>query len=315
MNRDFSPREIEIFAAVMLHGTTTKAADSLEVTQPAVSKALIQISEKAGFDLFRKVRQRLVPTPEAHILYAEIERIFESSRTISRVAREIRELRTGRLEICSLPAFGLTLLPQIIAGFSQSHPTISIGVDIRSTVTVIQRASRNQLDIGIGASLAEENPTITRRTFASTPPVCVMPVGHPLCKLSKVNLSDLQGQDFVSLAPMDPMRRQLDRLCDEQKISRNVRIEATLSKACLDLVAAGAGVSVIDRLSAWSARHLPIQIREFEPRLDINLSIYRPWGIAASAVADAFSTYLIHETRAHMESIEKGIRSINRDAG
>src|SRR5262245_42914384 len=79
-DRDFTPREIEVFASVMLHGTTTKAADALNITQPAVSKTLVQLTNKAGFQLFKKSRQRLIPTPEAHMLYAEVQRVFESAR-------------------------------------------------------------------------------------------------------------------------------------------------------------------------------------------------------------------------------------------
>lgn len=310
MSRDFSPREIEIFAAVMLHGTTTKAADSLEITQPAVSKALIQIADKAGFKLFRKVRQRLVPTPEAHILYAEIETVFASARLISRTAREIRELRTGRLSITSLPAFGVTLLPEIVAKFSDLYPTIAISVDIRATTTVVQRASRNQIDIGIGATLDEDNPSISRRVFASTPAVCVMPAGHPLAALPVITLEDLRGQSFVSLASQDPMRLKLDRLCEQAGITRNVRIEASLSQACLGLVAAGAGIAVVDRLSAWMARHQPIEIRAFDPMLDISLSIYRPWGVVASSVSEAFSNHMIQETRAFMQKVDEGLRNM-----
>ena len=123
---DITPREIEIFAAVMLHGTTTKAADALDITQPAVSKTLVQLTEKAGFQLFRKNRQRLVPTPEAHMLYAEVKQIFELVRGISRAVREIREMQSGRLNICALPAFGLTLLPSIISSFSRMHPSMDL---------------------------------------------------------------------------------------------------------------------------------------------------------------------------------------------
>src|SRR3954465_9701281 len=151
-DRDFTPREIEVFAAVMLHSTTTKAADALNITQPAVSKTLVQLTTKAGFQLFKKSRQRLIPTPEAHMLYAEVQRVFESARGISLAARDIRELRNGRLKICALLAFGLTLLPSIVADFSRLHPTVSVSLDIRSSITVLQRASRNQIGIGIGVS-------------------------------------------------------------------------------------------------------------------------------------------------------------------
>jgi DNA-binding transcriptional LysR family regulator len=306
-DRDFTPREIEVFAAVMLHGTTTKAADALNITQPAVSKTLVQLTNKAGFQLFKKSRQRLIPTPEAHMLYAEVQRVFESARGISLAARDIRELRHGRLKICSLPAFGLTLLPAVVAEFSKLHPTVSVSLDIRSTITVLQRASRNQIDIGIGVTSAEDTPSISRRSLTATPPVCVMPRGHPLSRLKVVQVHDLAGVDFISLGPGDPMRLQLDALCDQNNVTRTMKTEVTLSNTCIGIVAAGGGVTLVDRLSAWMARDLPIEVRDFRPHLDLNLSVYRPWGVIESSIADAFTDHLIQYTRSYMNTVDAAI--------
>lgn len=311
-DNEFSPREIEMFAAVMLHGSTTKAADALDVTQPAVSKMLLQLTEKAGFQLFRKSRQRLIPTPEAHMLYAEVKRVFESARGISRAAKEIRELRSGRLSICALPAFGSTLLPSIIASFSAKYPSLAISVDIRSSETVIQRAARNQVDIGIGATFAEETPSVVRRALSATPPVCVMPVGHPLSKLKVVQADDLDGLDFVSMGPSDPMRKQLDQLCEERGVKRVMKVEVGQSSVCIGMVACGVGVAVVDRLSAWMARDTSIEIRDFQPHLDLNLSVYRPWGVMASTIADAFADHLIQTTRTYMNDVDTGINALGR---
>lgn len=304
---EFTPREIEVFASVMLHGTTTKAADALDITQPAVSKMLQHLAEKAGFQLFRKSRQRLIPTPEAHMLHAEVQRVFESARGISRAARDIRELRSGRLNVCALPAFGLTLLPSLVTSFSKLHPSVSVSLEIRSSITVAQRASRNQLDIGIGVTSSDDNPSIVRRTLTATPPVCVMPRGHKLSQLRVVQADDLDGIDFVSMGSADPMRRQLDALCAERGVNRALRMEASLSSTCISLVACGMGVTVVDRLSAWMARDLPIEIRDFRPHLDLNLSVYRPWGVIASTAADTFTEHLIQGTRSYMNGVEEGI--------
>lgn len=165
---DFTPREVEVFAAVMLHGTTTKAADALDITQPAVSKILLQLTNKAGFPLFRNHRQRLIPTPEAHMLYAEVRRLFETVRGISQIAKEIRELRSGRLNISALPAFGSTLMPSIIASFTKQYPDVAITLDIRSSSTIIQRAGRNQLDIGVASEVNDETPSVVRRALIAT---------------------------------------------------------------------------------------------------------------------------------------------------
>ena len=307
---EFTPREIEAFAAVMTHGTTTKAADALNITQPAVSKMLLHLTNKAGFPLFRNHRQRLIPTPEAHMLYAEVQRVFESVRGISRAAREIKELRSGRLNISALPAFGLTLLPSIIASFTRDYPEVAITLDIRSSSTIIQRASRNQLDIGVAAEVSDESPSVVRRALTATPPVCIMPKGHPLSRLSVIQADDLDGLDFVSLGAGDPMRLQLDALCEERNAKRSLKVEAALSDTCINLVANGVGVAVVDRLSAWMARDRAIEIRDFQPQLNINLSVYRPWGTIASSVADTFIEHLIQSTRDYMNGVDRGIKAL-----
>jgi DNA-binding transcriptional LysR family regulator len=127
---DFKPREIEVFAAIMTHGTTTRAAEALELTQPAVSKTLARFQQKAGFEVFKKHRQRLVPTQEAHMLYAEVQRTYESARQISRTARDIRGLRNGRLNICSLCRWPSTFAPR--------RPSSNGQAEARSTLALPQ---------------------------------------------------------------------------------------------------------------------------------------------------------------------------------
>lgn len=245
------------------------------------------------------------------MLFAEVQRLYETVRGVSQAAREIRELRSGRLNVSALPAFGLTLLPSIVASFARSYPNVAITLDIRSSSTIIQRASRNQLDVGVAAETREDSPSVVRRALVATPPVCVMPKGHPLSKLRIVQADDLEGFDFVSLGVGDPMRRQLDALCDERGVKRSLKVEAALSNTCINLVANGVGVAVIDRLSAWVEREKDIDIRDFHPHLDINLSVYRPWGTIASSAADTFIEHLIHAARNHMNVVDSGIKALS----
>jgi DNA-binding transcriptional LysR family regulator len=295
-DEDFKPREIEVFAAIMTHGTTTRAAEALELTQPAVSKTLARFQQKAGFEVFKKHRQRLVPTQEAHILYAEVQRTYESARQISRTARDIRSLQNGRLNICSLPAIGLTVLPGIAAEFSEAHPDVPITIDIRASATVIERASRGQIDMGIAVTSTIENPAVTGRLLASTKAVCAIPKGHSLAALGEIRPTDMEGMDFISFGSTDPLRLQVDRVCDEAGVKRSMRIECTLASACLQFVADGAGITVVDNISAWKMRHA-IEFRPFIPQLQIELSLYRPWGTPQSAICNAFTEHLLRRVK------------------
>jgi DNA-binding transcriptional LysR family regulator len=293
---DFKPREIEVFAAIMTHGTTTRAAEALELTQPAVSKTLARFQQKAGFEVFKKHRQRLVPTQEAHMLYAEVQRTYESARQISRTARDIRSLQNGRLNICSLPAIGLTVLPGIAAEFSEAHPDVPITIDIRASATAIERASRGQIDMGIAVTSTIENPAVTRRLLASTTAVCAIPKGHSLTALDEIRPSDMEGMNFISFGSTDPLRLQVDRVCEEAGVKRNMRIECTLASACLQFVAEGAGISIVDNISAWKMRHA-VEFRPFTPQLQIELSLYRPWGTPQSAICNAFTEHLVRRVK------------------
>ncbi|WP_374306520.1 LysR substrate-binding domain-containing protein [Dongia sp.] len=295
-DEDFKPREIEVFAAIMTFGTTTRAAEALELTQPAISKTLARFQQKAGFEVFKKHRQRLVPTQEAHMLYAEVQRTYESTRQISRTARDIRSLRNGRLNICALPAIGTTILPGIVAEFSADHPDVPITIDIRASGTVIERASRGQIDLGVAVTSTIENPAVTRRALTATGAVCALPKAHSLAARTEIVPADLEGQNFISLGHGDALRLQIDNACDAAGIRRMMHIECTLASACLGFVAKGMGIAIVDDISAWAMRHA-VDARPFLPRLDIELSLYRPWGTLPSAIVNAFTDHLVRRVK------------------
>jgi DNA-binding transcriptional LysR family regulator len=76
-------RQIEAFKAVMETGTVTLAAARLHIAQPSATKLLQMCERSAGMSLFTRDRRRLTPTPEARLLYGEVERVFQSAETIS----------------------------------------------------------------------------------------------------------------------------------------------------------------------------------------------------------------------------------------
>ena len=87
-------RQIETFAAVMKTGTASRAAETLGITQPAVSRSLAELERAVGFALFARIRNRLVPTPEAKQLYQDVETTFRGIDT-----REAPPLSSGGSQI------------------------------------------------------------------------------------------------------------------------------------------------------------------------------------------------------------------------
>ena len=95
-------RQMEVFRAVMLSGGVNTAAELLHVSPPAISKVLAQAGKASGLVLFERVKGRLVPTPEAQQLYAEVDQLWRGVEKVRDVSRELAQpTRTTLRLACS----------------------------------------------------------------------------------------------------------------------------------------------------------------------------------------------------------------------
>ena len=104
MGRRLNLRQIEAFKAVIEHGTVSRAADILNVSQPAISKLIAHLEADAEVRLFDRVNGRLAPTERGMRLYQEIDRIFSGVQQIENAAEAIRREEQGRLVVGVMPA-------------------------------------------------------------------------------------------------------------------------------------------------------------------------------------------------------------------
>lgn len=114
-------RQLEVFRAVMRDGTITAAANSLGISQPAVSKLLAYLEDQLGYPLFDRIGGRLVPTTDAHILYGDAHRVFRQLEALSSLARDVGANRVGLLRIgvslpLACPAGRACRIPQASSG-------------------------------------------------------------------------------------------------------------------------------------------------------------------------------------------------------
>ena len=112
-------RFIEVFYSVFNHGSVTKAAKELNVTQPSVSKILSQSESDLEIKLFERINKRMVPTPEAKILFPYAEKIHNNIENLRRVSRNLISKPEGDLNIAATHALGIDYLPEAISQFGQ----------------------------------------------------------------------------------------------------------------------------------------------------------------------------------------------------
>ena len=282
-------RQLEAFRAVMIGKTITRAADALFISQPAVSRLIADLEHSVGFTLFERRRGRLLPTPEGLALYEEVERSFTGIEQIARTAREIREFRTGSLLIAALPALSLGYLPGLIQRFSRDHPDISISLQIRSSQKVAEWMIAQQGDLGLTA-IEGDNPAFAVEPLLNTRMVCVLPADHPLRTHPSIRPGDLAGEDFISLG--SEHRLPIDRVFAEAGVKRRLRIETQLSAAACLFALEGAGVSIVDPVSAAAFSARGVVVRPFEPVIPFDFQVLYPAYRPRSRLTEQFVALL-----------------------
>ncbi|WP_439495656.1 LysR substrate-binding domain-containing protein [Bosea sp. (in: a-proteobacteria)] len=294
-------RQIEAFRMVMLTGTVTGAAERLSISQPAVSRLLSLLEAKTGLTLFTRSKQRLQPTPEALLFLREVDRSFVGLEKLERAAHNIRTAATGSLRIASIPIVGLVFLPRVIARYRRLHPDVAIGLQTRSSATVMDwMASSNWMatsnyDLGF-ASSGPEQSNIQKIAYAAIPGVCILPAGHRLAAKSSVEVGDLEGEEFISLDPADGNRVAVDKVFQAADVRRRMSIEAPYALAVANMVAAGAGVSVVSPLATLGFSEEALVVRPFAPVVRFGFSLLLRKDIPLSLAARAF----LDITRAHL---------------
>jgi DNA-binding transcriptional LysR family regulator len=290
-------RQIEAFRAVMLRITVTRAAESLHISQPAVSRLIADLESRVGFALFERQQGRLVPTAEARVLFEEVERAFVGLDRITQAAQQIRAMRRGSLRVAGSPAVALDLLPAVIARFVERHAGIDVSLLAHSATTVVEKVASGQCDVGLIAEPIP-HPGVKSERLAHSAMRCIVPRGHRLARKSSLRPDDLRGERFISFPQSFDARSVIDRVFVEAGVPRDLVIEAQLSQAIVGLVANGAGVALIDPVTAFHARER-VAVKTFSPVVPDHFYIVTNTAQPISSVAKAF----IADTREAFEHV------------
>lgn len=292
--RQLNPRQLEAFRMLMNGCTVTEAGERLGISQPAVSKLIAAMERECGFALFLRKSGRLTPSPEARMLYAEVDRVFVGMDRITRVAADIRDLKRGQLTIAALPAMALRFLPAVITRFSRDRHALRITLQSRTSRNVAELVMDQQVDLGISAFPAD-HPGVRLENLYRTRAVCAMPVGHRLARRRIVRLADLRDEPFITLASDDVFRQSIDHMFGRLGIPRQIGIETHMGAVACAFVANGAGVAVVDPFSASQFRSDEIAVRPLEPLIPFDVWLLFPTSRELSQVTEAFVSALRNE--------------------
>ena len=189
-------RQLEIFRAVMITGSTVDAAKMLLVSQPAVSNAILHFEDQLKFKLFERIKGRLNPTAEAEILFSGSEKVFTNFNMVQELVQKLQDCRTGSLRIVTSPSIGQTIMPSRIAAMMHDYPRIKIYFELWEYASIIEQIATQQQDLAFTLR-PSDHPLIQSRTLATGHMVCVLHKDNPLCERKVIRPTMLCDQPLV----------------------------------------------------------------------------------------------------------------------
>jgi DNA-binding transcriptional LysR family regulator len=179
----------------------------------------------------------------------------------------------------------------------QQHGSVSLTIETHIASTIAELVSAQRFDLGLAAySMAP--PATDAESFCEADEVCVLPRTHPLAMQPLVTPHMLAGAKFVFLGGNDPYRYRLDNIFEKAGIERDLIIETRNTSTACSLVLAGAGISIVNRLTAVEYLGAGLIMRRFSVGLPFNTTLLRPKFRPSSPIVDLFVQEL-RATRDH----------------
>jgi len=268
-------RQLEALRAVIAAGTTTHAAETMRLTQSAVSRLISELERETDIRLFERRHGRLALTSEGELFYSEAERVLAGMDHMATTVDDIRSLRAGSLRIIAMPALAFGLVPEAIGFFDDSHPNVRISVNVISQRREIEESlARLPYDLALVTLPMSGEDLCVEPLFAMNA-VCVMPPGHRLAERDVVDITDLKGETFISVDPKTRLRNRIDNLFATHGVHRNMRIETETTIMVCHIVADGVGVSIVHPFVA-SALANRVVAKPFTPAIRFNYGLIFP---------------------------------------
>ena len=196
---NYTLRQLRYFAATADCGSITEAARILNVSQPSISNAILQLERQYSIVLFLRHNSAGVTlTPSGEILLREARTILGHAEDFDAIATSVVNEVAGELKVASFVNIAPVFLAELVRSFQNRYPRVVIDLTIGNQQEVFAAIDSGKYEVGLTFDL--ELPDSYRTDFiAEFPPQAIVPLHHPLANLDAVDLKELVNENFIYL--------------------------------------------------------------------------------------------------------------------
>lgn len=229
-----------------------QAAAACHVSQPTLSAQLKKLEEYLGVQLIERQPRNVTLTEAGEAIAARAREIMTTSDEIVRLAQGWRDPLSGRLRVALLPTIGPYLLPQVLTRLRKALPRLDLMLYEYQTDPMLAQLQAGELDLGILALPAKGEGLATRALYEE-PFVLAVPDTHRLVGRRNAQLAELGDEPLLLLEDGHCLREQALAACARSRLHERQDFRATSLETLRQMVAAGAGVTLLPALATRGA--------------------------------------------------------------
>ncbi|PVE09303.1 CysB family HTH-type transcriptional regulator [Limnohabitans sp. Rim28] len=251
----------------------TETAKALHTSQPGVSKAIIELEDELGIEIFARHGKRLkrITEPGQHVLQS-IELILREVNNLKKIGEQFSTQDSGTLSIATTHTQARYVLPMPVAKLREKYPKVNISLHQGAPDQVAKMLLDDTAEIGIATeSLSAYEDLVTLPCY-EWQHVLVLPLDHPLTAKTHLSLEDLASEPLITYHPSFTGRSRIDQAFAAKKITPRIALEAIDSDVIKTYVRLGLGIGIVAEMAVKDDPVKDLAVRPLGALLGMNVA-------------------------------------------
>ncbi len=246
-------KPLRAFCQTLRLGSVSRAAEALDVSQPAITLQLQALERELGVKLFERSGRRLVPSREGQVLYELAKPLVEGLDGLDTVFREqVRGLDAGELNVAAGSSTILYLLPGIVEAFRERQPDVRLTLHNVTGASGLDLLRSDAVDLAVG-SMLDVPADLSYAPVYRFEPMLITPPDHPLAHKAELRLEDLSPFGLILPPKRLTTYRLVDLVFQQNRVPYTVALEVGGWEVIKQYVAMGMGVSIVTAICLTEA--------------------------------------------------------------
>jgi len=261
--------QLRIFCSVVEHGSHTKAAEALFMTQPAVSLQVRALERSLQVKLLEHFNQQIIVTEAGQALYQCAIPMLNAESEAERVLTELKGAARGRLVVAANTTGGMYIIPPLLDSYKEQHPESELLLQIDATDRLIERTRQGIIDLAFACGTIIQ-PELTIESIGMDTLTLILSSRHPLASRPSLSLDQVATLPFIVPESISRTRQFIEQIMRERGYTLKIVMHFQGTEPVKKAVESNLGVAIVSR--AAIVREVEAGILRAMPIADLELS-------------------------------------------